>query len=115
MNKIMSTAHVNPVRGLGELPSPLKAIRAKCLDCCGGNSAEVSACTMTTCPLWPLRFGSGVRARRIIIQERALPGVESSWWADKLQNPTGAGGKQANGAAQGTSREGVDDDSGDEA
>lgn len=34
-----------------------KAIRAKCLDCCCGNSAEVRRCEITTCPLWIYRMG----------------------------------------------------------
>ena len=42
-------------------PSPLRAIRLKCLDCCGTAKA-VKFCTAdgvhsTRCPLWPLRFG----------------------------------------------------------
>jgi hypothetical protein len=41
--------------------SPLKAIRAKCLDCCG-TSDVVKFCTLdgvnsTRCSLWPFRFG----------------------------------------------------------
>jgi len=40
---------------------PLKAIRLKCLDCCGSSKA-VRFCTLdgihsTKCPLWPFRFG----------------------------------------------------------
>lgn len=45
----------------------LKAIRAKCLDCCGENAAEVRKCVCTNCPLWPLRMGSqpkGLRTAR---------------------------------------------------
>ena len=115
MTKIMTTAVVNPVRGLGELPSPLKAIRAKCLDCCCGNSAEVGACPGTTCPIWPWRFGSGVRARRIIAQERGLSDVEGRFWADKLPNPMGLAGKQGHFATPDAVGRGVDDDSGGEA
>lgn len=37
--------------------SPLKAIRAKCLDCCCGQTKEVRECTLKTCPLWPFRSG----------------------------------------------------------
>lgn len=37
--------------------SPLKAIRAKCLDCCAKNSAEVKRCEIEDCPLWQFRFG----------------------------------------------------------
>lgn len=45
----------------------MKAIRAKCLDCCGGYQGEVRKCTATSCPLWPLRMGGqpkGLRAAR---------------------------------------------------
>jgi hypothetical protein len=34
-----------------------KAVRAKCLDCCCGNAAEVTKCVDLDCPLWPYRFG----------------------------------------------------------
>lgn len=40
------------------LPSPLKAVRRHCLDCCGGSANEVSLCAAKSCPLWPFRFGS---------------------------------------------------------
>ena len=36
---------------------PLKAIRAKCLDCCAGSSNEVKLCAMPDCPLYPYRKG----------------------------------------------------------
>lgn len=36
--------------------TPMKAIRAKCLDCCG-SSREVRLCTVEKCPLYPYRFG----------------------------------------------------------
>lgn len=34
-----------------------KAIHMKCLECCGGNSAEVRRCEITDYPLWPWRSG----------------------------------------------------------
>ena len=34
-----------------------QAIRAKCLDCCCGHSAEVRKCPAEDCPLWPYRMG----------------------------------------------------------
>lgn len=37
--------------------TPLKAIRAKCVDCCGDNRKEVSACPVESCPLWKFRAG----------------------------------------------------------
>ncbi len=36
---------------------PLKAIRAKCLDCSCHQTKEVRLCTHETCPLWPYRMG----------------------------------------------------------
>lgn len=37
--------------------TPIKAIRAKCLDCCCGSSNEVKLCTCTQCALYPYRLG----------------------------------------------------------
>ena len=37
--------------------TPLKAIRAKCLDCCCGQYSEVKLCPVKDCPLYPYRDG----------------------------------------------------------
>jgi hypothetical protein len=37
--------------------SRTKAIRMKCLDCSGGQQAEVRKCPATNCPLWRYRMG----------------------------------------------------------
>ena len=37
--------------------TPMKAIRAKCLDCSGGQPKEVRLCPVSRCPLWPYRMG----------------------------------------------------------
>lgn len=37
--------------------TPLRAIRAKCLDCCCGSAKEVRQCTAQKCPLFPYRMG----------------------------------------------------------
>ncbi len=37
--------------------TPMKAIRAKCLDCCGGQAKEVRLCPCVDCALYPYRFG----------------------------------------------------------
>lgn len=34
------------------LLTPVRAIRAKCLDCAGGVEDNVEACTLRSCPLW---------------------------------------------------------------
>ena len=40
-----------------EILTPVKAIRAKCLDCSGGSRYEVEQCVITDCPLYPYRLG----------------------------------------------------------
>ena len=36
--------------------SPLKAIRAKCLDCSCNQINEIKLCSVTNCALYPFRF-----------------------------------------------------------
>jgi len=36
---------------------PLKAIRAKCLDCCSGAYSDIRTCEIYDCPLWAYRMG----------------------------------------------------------
>lgn len=42
-----------------------KAIRWKCIDCMAGQQAEIRACTIKTCPLWPYRMGRGLKAHEL--------------------------------------------------
>jgi hypothetical protein len=45
-------------REAGHKPqSPLRAIRAKCLDCSCYQISEVRLCEAVKCPLWPFRAG----------------------------------------------------------
>ena len=37
--------------------TPIKSIRAKCIDCCCGELSEVRECPIKDCPLWPYRMG----------------------------------------------------------
>ena len=37
--------------------TPMKAIRAKCLDCCCNQVFEIRLCTITDCALHPYRMG----------------------------------------------------------
>ena len=53
--------------GVPLMPSP-KAIRARCIDCCGGDVGEVRKCVATACPLWPLRMGNFPAALRAAAQ-----------------------------------------------
>ena len=42
---------------MAERLTPIKAIRAKCLDCCCGQRQEVRLCPVSACPLFPYRLG----------------------------------------------------------
>ena len=37
--------------------SPLRAIRKKCLDCCGEQFLDVKTCPVLVCSLWKFRLG----------------------------------------------------------
>ena len=45
-------------------PSPLKAIRKKCIDCCCNDRHEVRKCPCDNCPLWIFRMGHNPNRRR---------------------------------------------------
>lgn len=42
---------------MADIKNPLKAIRAKCLDCSGDYINEVRECPVTDCALYPFRMG----------------------------------------------------------
>ena len=54
----------------------LKAVRAKCLDCCCGSAAEVRHCHLKHCPLWPFRMDENPfakpRGRSFLSPEHSL-------------------------------------------
>ena len=53
------------------ITSPLKAIRAKCLDCCCGSWKEVEDCTCEeTCPIWHFRYGKNPYIKRTLTDEQ---------------------------------------------
>lgn len=55
---------------MNEITNPVKAIRAKCLDCCGGSSDEVKQCPCESCALHPFRLGKNpYRAKREYSEE----------------------------------------------
>ena len=52
------------------ITNPVKAIRAFCLDCCGGSSMMVKGCSAPDCALYPFRFGKNpYRKRREMTEE----------------------------------------------
>ena len=42
--------------------TPIKAIRAKCLDCTCGQVVEIRNCPITECPLYEYRMGHRPKA-----------------------------------------------------
>lgn len=53
------------------IATPMKAIRAKCLDCSGGSANEVKHCPITDCPLYPYRLGKNPFRRQQSQEQRA--------------------------------------------
>jgi len=60
--------------------TPMKAIRAKCLDC-NGNAYEVRLCPCTDCALWPFRLGKNPN-----IKPRNLTEEQRQAAAERLKN-----------------------------
>lgn len=52
------------------ITSPLRAIRAKCIDCSGGSLSEVRLCPCKRCPLWPFRNASNPFRTRTMTDEQ---------------------------------------------
>lgn len=52
--------------------TPLKAIRAKCVQCQAGKVKEIAKCTSVSCALHPFRMGKhGLHAHRKVIPIKA--------------------------------------------
>lgn len=51
----------------------MKAIRANCLECCGGNATEVRKCVSVRCPMWPMRMGRFPSALRAALRDEPDP------------------------------------------
>lgn len=94
------------LRKMGHEPkSPLRALRAHCLDCCAGSPVEVAKCMVLSCPSWVHRMGAdpwrppasaaqreqgrklGARMRQKSIEALPLNGSES----DAVTPGTGVG------------------------
>ena len=59
------------------ITNPIKAIRAKCLECSCENVNEVRECPITDCALYPFRFGKNpYRTKRELSEERKARQIE---------------------------------------
>lgn len=57
VGKLPDSIELRRLRDLGHPESPIKAIRAKCIDCSGGVAVEARKCVAIKCQLWPFRMG----------------------------------------------------------
>lgn len=55
-----------------KITSVLKAVRAKCLDCCCWQPNEVKLCPATQCPLYEFRFGKNPYRKKRVLSEEQL-------------------------------------------
>ena len=53
-----------------EVLTPIKAMRAKCLDCCAGSAKEVRLCGIKTCPLYAYRLGKSPNRKPMSEEQR---------------------------------------------
>ena len=53
------------------IPSSLRAILLKCLDCSDGKWDVVQLCHIEGCSLWPFRFGRNPREADLMVSEYA--------------------------------------------
>lgn len=60
-----------------EITSPIKAIRAKCLECSNYSSPEVRECTITECALYPFRLGKNPYLKRNLTEEQKQKQLEN--------------------------------------
>lgn len=52
--------HIRAHQGVSPMTTKaqiIRAIRSKCIDCCGGSKREVALCNATACDLWSFRMG----------------------------------------------------------
>lgn len=61
--------------------NPLKALRARCLDCCCGSASEVRKCVAVECPSWPFRMG-----KNPFRQKRTLSDEQRQRMAERLRS-----------------------------
>ena len=52
--------------------TPIKAIRAKCLDCCLDQPTEVRLCEAKNCPLWEYRMGHRPKEDKQVAEDEKI-------------------------------------------
>ena len=54
------------------MPTPLRSIRWKCVDCCCDSALEVRLCPCTDCALHVYRFGKNPNRRKKAVEGHSL-------------------------------------------
>lgn len=57
---------------MNKITNPIKAIKAKCMDCCCGSLKEVRICPCTDCALWPFRSGKNPYRKKIELSDEQM-------------------------------------------
>lgn len=57
------------LHGAFSAKNPVKAIRARCLDCCCGDASEIRKCVATDCASWPFRMGSNPFRKKPVLTD----------------------------------------------
>jgi hypothetical protein len=62
--------------------TPLRAVRAKCLDCSVGQPVEVRMCEVTSCALFPFRMGKnpnrkGIGGKKHVLSQKSSTQVKN--------------------------------------
>lgn len=52
--------------------TPMRAIRAKCLECSNNQFSEVRECTVKSCPLYDYRMGHRPKAEQFIAEAEKI-------------------------------------------
>ena len=69
------------------ITNPIKAIRAFCVECCGGSAHEVSLCPAKECQLYEFRFGKNpYRSKREMSEEQKAAASERLRLAREKKN-----------------------------
>ena len=63
--------------------TPIKAIRAKCLECCCGSFTEVKLCGITDCALHAYRFGHRPKGNNSTLDTNEEENTEATMASDE--------------------------------
>ena len=80
--------------------TPMKAIRAKCLDCCCGSSEEVKLCPCEKCSLWVYRLGTNPFIQKREYTEEDRQKMRERLAANLAKKPRKSSGTETEGGGE---------------